>query len=296
MKTFSLVLTAVFFGVSNSGMAQNFRDADPDANSAIGQPIGELTRPLKVSGTFPEQATVISSQNALTLESKLPKSAPSAGVLDSTIHRIQVSSQADQGSLDPHLGQDLAVVSAAYRQTGEPGSDCQQIVLSMTQRIDADASDLLEIVEKEVAANPACACEIVKAAIQSSDAEIESVVAIVETAIQAAPESMRLISQCAIAAVPESLGAVQSLLARYDSNSGDSGDSAKGSKSAKSPKGEVLSIQKPEEIREVAAMPNPLDFPGSGPVGPTNGGPGGQPVLPIIPPVVQPPPVTSVNP
>jgi hypothetical protein len=277
-------------------MGQNFKDADPDSPSAIGQTLGELARPLKIAGTVPEQAAVISSQNAGTLESKLPVSSPGAGPFDSTIHRLQVASPAGRNGLNPQLGQDLSVISAAYRQTGEPGSDCQQIVLSMAQRIATDASELLEIVEKEVAANPACACEIVKAAIESSDAEIESVLAIVESAILSSPESMRLISQCAIAAVPESLAAVQSLLARYDSNSGDSGASAKGSKSAKSPKGEVLSIRQPEEIREVAAMPNPLDFPGNGPVGPTGGGPGGQPVLPIIPPVVQPPPVTSVNP
>ena len=46
---------------------------------------------------------------------------------------------------------------------------------------------------------------------------------------------------------------VQAVLAKLDPNRGESGDSAKSAKDAKAPVGEV------------AAMPNPLDFPGQGP-------------------------------
>ena len=296
MKTRLIAFVPAVICLSQLATAQNFNDAGPDSPAVVGQAGGVWVHPEKVAGVLPEEDSVISSQHSMTLESKLPKSAAAMDEMDGALRRIQVSTQAGPNGLNANLGQDLAAVAASYRQTGEPESDCQQIVLSMAQRADADAAQLLAMVEMEVAANPGCACEIVKGAIQSSDEEIETVVAIVETAIQAAPESMRLISQCAIAAMPESLSAVQSLLARFDTNSGDSGESAKGAKSAKSPKGEVLNIRNVEEVREVAAMPNPLDFPGHGPVGPTGGGPGGQPLLPIIPPVVQPPPVTSVNP
>lgn len=37
---------------------------------------------------------------------------------------------------------------------------------------------------------------------------------------------------------------------------------------------------------EVAAQPNPLDFPGQGPIGPTPGGPGGLPLIPQTPPII----------
>jgi len=46
-------------------------------------------------------------------------------------------------------------------------------------------------------------------------------------------------------------------------------------------------------------MPNPLDFPSQGPivVGPIPGGPGGAPLIPVIPPmIINPPEVTRVNP
>lgn len=47
---------------------------------------------------------------------------------------------------------------------------------------------------------------------------------------------------------------------------------------------------------------NPLDFPGGGPVGPTPGGPGGMPLIPldvnliVNPPLINPPPITNVDP
>ena len=48
---------------------------------------------------------------------------------------------------------------------------------------------------------------------------------------------------------------------------------------------------------QIAPEWNPLDFPGVGPVGPTPGGPGGLPLLPVIvPQIVNPPRLTEVNP
>lgn len=167
--------------------------------------------------------------------------------------------------------------------------DCLKLSLSVKHAIAAEQSKVLEIVSNEVASTPGCACEIVKAAIEGSQAKPETVAAIVEAAVIAAPEQIRLISQCAVAVAPDALTQVQSVIAKYDTNRGEAGESAKSAK-AKAP------------IGEVAAMPNPLDFPGQGPVGPTPGGPGGLPLFPIFPPtivppiVINPPDVTDVNP
>ena len=163
--------------------------------------------------------------------------------------------------------------------------DCLKISLSVKHAVAAEQSKVLEIVATEVGAAPGCSCEIVKAAIQASHAKPATVAAIVETAATAAPEHLRLISQCAVAVAPEALAQVQAVLAKLDPNSGKIGHSAKGVVDAKDAKGEV------------ATIPNPLDFPGLGPVGPLSGGPGGQPLIPIFPPPGPPPaPVSKVNP
>lgn len=160
--------------------------------------------------------------------------------------------------------------------------DCLKLSVSVKGQVSAEKAKVLEIVAREVAAATGCACEIVKAAIEASDAKAETVAAIVEAAATAAPDQMRLIAQCAVAVAPDSLTQVQSVMAKLDPNRGESGVSAKG---AKAPAGEV------------AAMPNPLDFPGQGPIGPIPGGPGGTPLIPIFPPVIiNPPEVTEVNP
>ena len=172
----------------------------------------------------------------------------------------------------------LVRMSAVYRESAKSTSsaDCPAISLSVEQRIQLDASKLLEIVESEIAANPACACEIVKKAIRASDADVTQVVSIVRTAIHAAPDSMRNISQCAIASMPESIIAVQALLAELDPRSGDSaGNSSKSAKdSAKGAKDQVASIVAPP-------IPNPLDLP---------------PFPPFVPPVIILPAVSDVNP
>lgn len=154
--------------------------------------------------------------------------------------------------------------------------DCLKLSLSVQHAVSAEQSKVLEIVANQVSAAPGCACEVVKAAIEGAQAKPETVAAIVEAAVTAAPEQMRLISQCAVAVAPDALAQVQAVLAKLDPNRGESTGSAK---DAKAPVGEV------------AAMPNPLDFPGQGPVGPIQGGPGGSPMFPIVPPVVIVPPI-----
>jgi hypothetical protein len=163
--------------------------------------------------------------------------------------------------------------------------DCLKLYLTVKSAVKAEQSKVLEIVTNEVSAAPSCACEIVKAAIEGSNAKPETVGAIVGAAITAAPDEMRVIAQCAIAVAPDSLSEVQAVLAKFDPNSGDATHSAKDAKGGAADDGEV------------AAMPNPLDFPGTGPVGPSPGGPGGIPLFPVTPPVIiNPPLVTTVDP
>ncbi len=173
----------------------------------------------------------------------------------------------------------LALISAATEV------DCLKLSLSVKFAIAAEQSKVLEIVSNQVAAAPGCACEVVKAAIESSKANPETVAAIVAAAVTAAPEQMRLIAQCAVAVAPDALAQVQAVLAKLDPNRGESGNSAKNGNSAKA------------LVGEVAAIPNPLDFPGQGPIGPTPGGPGGSSLTPVFPPVIiNPPEMTEVNP
>lgn len=156
--------------------------------------------------------------------------------------------------------------------------DCLKLALTVKQSVANEQSKVLEIVSNEVSASPKCACEIVKAAIEGSQAEPKTVAAIVEAAANAAPDQMRLVAQCAVAVAPDALAEVQAVMAKLDPNKGESVES---SKSGKEPAGEV------------AAMPNPLDFPGQGPIGPMPGGPGGEPMFPTLPPVIINPPDVS---
>ncbi len=155
--------------------------------------------------------------------------------------------------------------------------DCLKIAVSVKHAVAAQPQQVLQIVEKEVAANPDCSCEVVKSAIEGSKADSKTVAAIVETAATVVPDKMRLISQCAVAVAPQALIEVQAVMSRIDPSKGEGGYSAKGAKT----------------VSDVAVKPawNPLDFPGQGPVGPT---PGGPPMLPpglppTIPPVIVPP-------
>lgn len=237
----------------------------------------------KVPGEVTDEPAVFHAQDALSLKDKTfrPRDYQSLLKLDvlrrpSPFRKLLASSR-----LQPYevatdsLQSGLAEISAAYREAGksEPSADCSTISRSLAHRAQAEPEKLLEAVEREVAANPNCACEVVKAAITDSEADTEQVVAIAETAIHAAPDAMRIISQCAIAASPESISAIQAMLTRIDPNAGETGYSAKSSKSAKGEK--VSSVVAPP-------LPNPLDLPPSGP--------------PIPPPPIYPPKVTEVDP
>lgn len=251
----------------------------------------------KAEARLPDAAPVLATQDAETLAlGAVPRQntglQADLAVLGAPTPYQLISTGGHHGRMSAArevIKQDLDVVAATYRELGRVESNCRQPALTVKQRIGQDPAQLLEVVEAELRANPACACEIVKAAIAAAEPEPNEVVAIVETSITTAPETLRIVSQCAIAAMPESLSAVQALLAKYDANAGESGPSAKGAKSGKDPVAAAAD--------DVAALPNPLDFPGSGPVGPTPGGPGGQPLMPPnVPILITPPRVTEVDP
>jgi len=175
----------------------------------------------------------------------------------------------------------LFSVSSARADEG-----CQAQSTSLKEAITAKPTELLQLVEVRVSANPGCACEIVKTAIEVSKADVQTVASIVETASAAAPDKMRLIAQCALAVAPDALVGVQAVLAKLDPSSGESGFGAKDAKSSKEP--------------QVADTWNPLDFPGEGVVGPRPGDPGGYFDLPPgdspnFPPIVTPPNSTRSN-
>ena len=132
----------------------------------------------------------------------------------------------------------LLSTSAAFAKV-----DCVKLALRVQHSVAANPSATLQIVEKEVALTPACACELVKAAIKGSKADVKLVAAIVETAATVAPEHRHLIGQCAVA-----LAAVQAVLAKLDPQE----------------KSKILAGAK-NALPEAKAKPtsNPLDFPGS---------------------------------
>lgn len=159
--------------------------------------------------------------------------------------------------------------------------DCTKLTQSVKQAVASDVSLTLQIVDKEISANPSCACEVVKAAIEGANADAKLVAAIVETAATAAPQHMRLISQCAVAIAPDALANVQAVMAKIDPSSGEAAPRKSDSKNAKDAKG-------PGTQPPPAA--NPLDFPGS-----TFGGP--TPLIRTYTPVlIFPPPVSGVIP
>lgn len=168
--------------------------------------------------------------------------------------------------------------------------DCLKLGQTITLKVKADKSEVLEIVSSNISAAPNCSCEVIKSAITASEADEKLVAAIVEAGITSSPENSRLISQCAIATAPDAASAVQMVLAKLDPNSGDSSMSSKDAKS-------------PMQQQVADAGFNPLDFPDDGDpsnIGPRQGGPGGASTLrPGLifdsPPVVATPRVTNPN-
>lgn len=155
---------------------------------------------------------------------------------------------------------------------------CDQLAARIQPAIERTAVDpveLLNLIDREVSASPACACEIVKAAILGTDCDDSIVGYIVETAVRAAPEQMRIISQCAIATAPGSLVRVQEVMSRLDPAAGERKAGAKDAKSAKDAKDAKGLEVKP------AVIPNPLDVLVVG--------------IPPVPPVINLPPSTATD-
>lgn len=299
MKTSFYFSACLTFGLLGPARAQNF-DEKPlvTAGTRTGGSEATLQESRLVGKTqAPDAETLISypTQEVSNLEAGQERGLEAGPTVDVAVlqqpsaFRDVARGRSDSASEEEtnEIKKDLALISATYRVAGKRETNCQNIALSIGQRIKLDRSNVLEIVEMEVKSNPSCACEIVKSAIKATDADNEMVVSILESLISAAPQSMMIATQCAIAAVPEALPNVQALLSKYEANAGESGPSSKSAKDAKDAK--VANAVMPNTV---AAIPNPLDFPGLGPIGPARGiQPGFGPVPPII---IS--PVTQVSP
>lgn len=164
------------------------------------------------------------------------------------------------------------LAAASFAEEAKKPVDCAPItkrIQATAERAKADPIELLRLVDKEVSAQPKCACEIVRAAIVGTDCDDAIVGYVVETAVRAAPEHMRLIAQCAIATAPDSLNRVQEVMARLSPSAGKEGDSAKSAKG------------KNVEVKPVETPPDPLDMPIITP--------------PPLPPVINPPSGTETD-
>lgn len=245
-------------------------DIQDPAPVVVEQNLGDLT-------CRPAAATAKKSRAAAVFQNPSP------------FRHLLVSAQAPVGVPSRALQKGLATAAAAYGESGAVGKTiaCDKLSRSFAEKIEDKPEDLLELVEREVSANPSCVCEIVKTAIKISEADADKVAAIVETVIRANPEHMRIASQCAIATAPESIAAVQSVLARLEQNSGE-GTSAKSGK-------DVIANETTAPEKKSA---NPLDriFFGIGEIGGSRGNFTMTPIPPpVIPPVILPPGVTDVD-
>jgi hypothetical protein len=239
----------------------------------------ELPSLSKAPAFVAEGDVMYVAQDWMTLDSMISSSRTLEDVADLDLLREpssfgKVPVNGSPGTYPETVQNGLALISAVYREAGKPsdGQDCMTVGLSVQQQAKLDPSRLLMLLEKEISANPSCACEIVKHAIRAGGGDAAQVAMIVEVASTAAPEMMRMISQCAIAEAPEALGEIQSVMARLEPNGGESVASAKSSKGSKAP--EVSSVMTPP------ALFNPLD----------------RLVTPPIPPIIYPRPVSSVDP
>ncbi|MBG7607391.1 MAG: hypothetical protein IZT59_05100, partial [Verrucomicrobia bacterium] len=84
----------------------------------------------------------------------------------------------------------------------------EEIAASVKEQVEADQSEVLEIVNKAVSENKECADSIVVAAIQASQASNAMVGEIVQTAGNASPGQINNIISAAIGAAPGASGAI----------------------------------------------------------------------------------------
>jgi len=94
--------------------------------------------------------------------------------------------------------------------------DCTKLSETVNKLVTAKPDNVLKIVDRQTAANPACSCEVVKAAILATEADRKLVGQIVATAIEAAPDKMSIITSCAIAVAPDALEEIKAILAKLD--------------------------------------------------------------------------------
>jgi len=95
-------------------------------------------------------------------------------------------------------------------------TDCTKLSDTVKKLVGAKPDHVLEIVERQTAANPMCSCEVVKAAIVATEADRKLVGQIVATAIEAAPEKLNIITSCAIAVAPDALQEIKAILAKLN--------------------------------------------------------------------------------
>jgi hypothetical protein len=107
--------------------------------------------------------------------------------------------------------------SALLLMSANAQTDCATTSQRVKNAVKADKSAALEIVSKEVAAGPDCACEIVKAALEAAAAEPKAVAAIVEAAINAAPDKINIISKCALAVAPDAAAEIKAVVDKLGS-------------------------------------------------------------------------------
>lgn len=108
--------------------------------------------------------------------------------------------------------------------------DSAALSISIKNAVSADKTKVVEIVSREVAGTPTCACEVVKSAIEASNANATTVASIVEAAIVAAPDQMNLIAKCALTAAPDASAAVYAMVAKLGANAGENSRDSKDSK------------------------------------------------------------------
>lgn len=155
--------------------------------------------------------------------------------------------------------------------------DCTKLSDTVKKLVGAKPDHVLEIVERQTAANPTCSCEVVKAAIVATEADRKLVGQIVATAIEAAPDKMSIITSCAIAVAPDALEEIKAILAKLDPKA-----------LAKKGNDPVGDAKDAKDAAIVSSVKNPLDgpylIPGLPPIHP-----------PLVPAISTPSPLSIIT-
>jgi hypothetical protein len=106
----------------------------------------------------------------------------------------------------------LTVAATSVTFAADEAKECTPVSATVTAEVTAKPSNVLTIVNEQIAANPTCACEIVKAAVLASKADKDLVGQIVFTAVTAAPTEATTVAECAVAVAPEASENVKAAL------------------------------------------------------------------------------------